>query len=165
MMAPAGAGAGSPARIYTVGHSNHDLDRFLALLQQHGIELLVDVRSSPYSRYVPQANRESLGRALEENGIAYRWEGDRLGGKPQGMVPDYEEMRTRPDFLQAVAELISQAEGQPTAIMCAEGDHRRCHRHMLIAPALLDQGVQVSHIQPDGTLVDETQEPQQLTFF
>ena len=70
--------------IYTIGHSNHESEAFLALLQEHDITLLVDVRSSPYSRYVPQANRETLAHALEAAGIGYRWVGDRLGGKPEG---------------------------------------------------------------------------------
>ena len=51
--------------IYTVGHSNHEIEDFLALLDRHGIQLLIDVRSSPYSRYVPQANRQALARTLE----------------------------------------------------------------------------------------------------
>jgi uncharacterized protein (DUF488 family) len=121
--------------IYTVGHSNHEIDDFLALLHRHGVELLIDVRSTPYSRYVPQANRESLARDLETNGIAYRWMGD----------------------------LLAQAATRCTVIMCSEGDHRHCHRYKLITPALLELGARVLHIQPDGSVVDEKEEPRQLT--
>jgi uncharacterized protein (DUF488 family) len=151
--------------IYSVGHSNHAAEVFVALLQQHGIELVVDVRSSPYSRYVPQANRETLARTLEAEGIAYRWAGDRLGGKPEGEVADYDQMRASVSFQEGVAQLLTLADGRPTAIMCAEGDHRRCHRYKLITPALLDREVQVLHIQPDGSVVDEAQEPRQLSLF
>ena len=151
--------------IYTAGHSNHKLEDFLALLRQHGIQLLADVRSSPYSRYVPQANRETLARALEADGIAYRWLGDRLGGKPEGAVADYDEMRASHSFQQGLADLLALGAERRTAIMCSEGDHRQCHRHKLITPALLDQGVRVLHIQPDGTLVDEEKEPRQLSLF
>ena len=56
--------------VYTVGHSNHETGAFVDLLHQHGIELVVDVRSTPYSRYVPQANRENLARTLEAAGFA-----------------------------------------------------------------------------------------------
>jgi uncharacterized protein (DUF488 family) len=49
--------------------------------------------------------------------------------------------------------------------MCAEGDHRRCHRHKLISPVLLEREARVLHIQPDGSLVDEGDEPQQLRLF
>lgn len=153
------------ARVYTIGHSNHPLEGFLALLRQHEIQLVIDVRSSPYSRYVPQANRENLARELEAAGIAYRWEGERLGGKPEGEEVDYERMAAKPAFQQGIAELISLAGEQRTAIMCAEGDHRRCHRSLLITPALLDQEVRVLHIQPDGSLVDEQDQPRQLSLF
>jgi uncharacterized protein (DUF488 family) len=151
--------------IYTVGHSNHEIEDFLALLDRHAIKLLIDVRSSPYSRYVPQANRESLTRALEANGIAYRWMGDRLGGKPQGVVADYDRLRSSPHFEQGIADLLAQAAERPTAIMCSEGDHRRCHRYTLITPALLDLDTRVLHIQPDGSVVDEEEEPRQLALF
>jgi uncharacterized protein (DUF488 family) len=151
--------------IYTVGHSNHEAPEFVALLRQHHIELLVDVRSSPYSRYVPQANRETLSRALEAAGIAYHWMGDRLGGKPNGIVGDYDELRASPFFQQGIDQLMTLAARQCTAIMCAEGDHRQCHRYKLITPALLDRDAHVLHIQPDGSLVDENEEPRQLSLF
>ncbi len=151
--------------IHTIGHSNHEFADLLALLRQHSIQMVVDVRSSPYSRYVPQANRETLSRALESAGIAYRWMGDRLGGKPEGVVPDYDKLRTSPAFQQGIADLLKLAVNLSTALMCSEGDHRQCHRHKLITPALLDQGVHVLHIQPDGSLIDEDKEPRQLTLF
>jgi uncharacterized protein (DUF488 family) len=151
--------------IYSVGHSNHAAEEFVALLREHGVELVVDVRSSPYSRYVPQANRQALATTLEAAGIAYRWAGDRLGGKPGGEVADYDELRDSVAFREGVAELVALAAERTTAMMCAEGDHRRCHRHKLITPALLDRNVRVLHIQPDGTLVDEAQEPKQLSLF
>jgi uncharacterized protein (DUF488 family) len=152
-------------KIYTIGHSNHEPEVFVALLRQHGIELVVDVRSSPYSRYVPQANRETLARTLAAEGIAYRWDGDRLGGKPDGEVGDYDALRASAPFLEGITALLAGGDERPTAIMCAEGDHRRCHRHKLITPALLDREAQVLHIQPDGSLVDEALEPRQLSLF
>jgi uncharacterized protein (DUF488 family) len=151
--------------IYTIGHSNHEVDEFLALLLQHDIRMVVDVRSSPYSRYVPHANRETLARALQDASIGYRWMGDRLGGMPEGAVGDYDEMAASPAFQQGIEELIRLADEQRLTIMCSEGDHRRCHRHKLITPALLDREVQVYHVQPDGDVVDENAEPRQLSLF
>ena len=151
--------------VYTIGHSSHQTEVFIGLLRQHGIELVIDVRSSPYSRYVPQANREALSRALHSAGIAYGWLGDRLGGKPGGIAADYDELRASPAFQQGIDRLITLAAERCTVIMCAEGDHRQCHRYKLITPALLDHAVSVRHIQPDGTLVDENQEPKQLSLF
>jgi len=151
--------------IYTIGHSNHHTEAFIELLRRHGIELLIDVRSSPYSRYVPQANRETLARALNAAGIAYGWLGDRLGGKPGGIAADYDERRASPAFQQGIDRLVTLAAERRTVIMCAEGDHRQCHRYKLITPALLEQAVCVHHIQPDGSLVEEEQEPKQLSLF
>ena len=151
--------------IHTIGHSNHDFAELLELLRRHGIQIVIDVRSSPYSRYVPQANRETLARALEAAGIRYRWMGDRLGGKPEGVIADYDKLSASPAFQQGIADLLSLAADHHTALMCSEGDHRQCHRHKLITPALVDQGIQVLHIQPDGSLVDEDKEPRQLTLF
>jgi len=154
--------------IYTIGHSNHEADRFIALLKQHGVQAVVDVRSSPYSRYVPQANREALARALPAAGIAYYWWGDRLGGKPggkPGAVADYDVLRLAPSFQEGIAALEPLAAAQSTAIMCSEGDHTRCHRHKLITPELLARDLHVLHIQPDGSVVDESASPRQLSLF
>lgn len=151
--------------LYSIGHSNHPFDTLLALLRQYGIELVIDVRSSPYSRYVPQANREALSRSLASATIAYRWLGDRLGGKPEGEPADYAVLRAAPAFAQGIAELVELAARRRTAMLCAEGDHRQCHRHLLIAPALVERGVHVVHIQPDGSSVEEEPAAQQLRLF
>jgi uncharacterized protein (DUF488 family) len=74
-------------------------------------------------------------------------------------------LRASPAFQQGIAHLIDLAARRPTAIMCSEGDHHHCHRYKLITPALLDQDVYVLHIQPDGSLIDEAQEPRQLALF
>ncbi len=151
--------------VYTVGHSNHEPEAFRALLQQNGIEMVVDVRSSPYSRYVPQANRENLARALQAYGIAYRWLGESLGGKPDGTVGDYVAIRQSSTFRTGIDELRKLAAVRRTVIMCSEGDHHSCHRYKLITPVLHDQGVRVLHIQPDGSIVDEDAQPRQLELF
>ncbi len=156
---------GEPLPIYTIGHSNHPAGDLIGLLEKHAIELLVDVRSSPYSRHAPQANRESLARALAQAGIIYRWMGERLGGKPQGVVADYDVLRSSPAFRDGIRELVLEAARHRIAIMCAEGDHRQCHRYKLITPALVDQNIRVLHIQPDGSLADEESVPTQLRLF
>jgi uncharacterized protein (DUF488 family) len=158
--------------IYTIGHSNHTVENLLALLGEHAIEVVVDVRSQPYSRYVPQFNRETLARVLQAQGFTYEHRGDRLGGRPadeslllaDGSV-DYDRVRASKDFQQALDELLALARERRVALMCAEGDHRRCHRGQLITPALLARNVTVLHIQPDGSLVDAASEPRQLSLF
>lgn len=151
--------------VYTIGHSNHEPEAFCALLQQNGIEMVADVRSSPYSRYVPQANRENLAQTLQAYGIAYRWLGESLGGKPGGVAGDYIAIRHGSIFRKGVEELRKLAAVRRTVIMCSEGDHRSCHRYKLITPVLRDLGVRVLHIQPDGSIVDEDAQPRQLELF
>jgi uncharacterized protein (DUF488 family) len=153
------------ASLYTIGHSNHESKDFLEVLRQHHIQVVIDVRSSPYSRYVPQANRDTLAATLLSAGIEYRWLGNNLGGKPDGEVGDYDRIRASLGFQHGLAELVHLAAQRQVVIMCSEGDHRRCHRHKLITPALAEQNIQVLHIQPDGSLVDEDKEPKQLSLF
>lgn len=73
-----------PAKLWTIGHSNHPADRFSALLQQHGIETVVDVRSQPYSRFSPHFRQARLRDLLLDIGISYLFLGDELGGRPKG---------------------------------------------------------------------------------
>jgi uncharacterized protein (DUF488 family) len=74
----------APLVIYTIGHSNQPMARLLALLAQHGIQILADVRSQPYSRYVPHFNRPELEDAVERQGVQYLFLGEELGGRPVG---------------------------------------------------------------------------------
>jgi uncharacterized protein (DUF488 family) len=156
------ASASATSAIYTIGHSDHSAAGLIALLQQHAIDLLVDVRSNPYSRHAPQANRETLARTLTGAGITYRWMGGRLGGKPDGIVADYDQLRASAAFRDGIESLVKEAERNRTAIMCAEGDYRQCHRYKLITPALLELHIRVFHILPDGSLADEELIPTQL---
>ena len=57
--------------IWTIGHSTHSLDEFVAMLHSFEIEIVVDIRSFPGSRKFPQFNKEALEKSLPENKIAY----------------------------------------------------------------------------------------------
>jgi len=159
--------------IHTVGHSDHTTTAFVDLLRRHGITLVVDVRSQPYSRWAHQFNRETLARDLQDAGIAYRFMGDTLGGRPADPTlydpgqerPDYQRVEQTPDYQAGIDQLLDLAGSEKVAVMCSEGDHRRCHRYFLITQTLLERGVRVFHIQPDGTTVQGEQIPQQLSLF
>ncbi|HEX9986898.1 MAG TPA: DUF488 domain-containing protein [Chloroflexia bacterium] len=168
-------------KIYTVGHSNLEASDLVGMLLQHGVKALVDVRSSPYSQYATQFNRETFARTLAHVGIEYIFAGDYLGGRPKdptcyknGEIPppksdylklvDYQEVARRPWFKKGIARLMEIAGERPTAIMCSEEDPSQCHRHHLIAQTLLEHGVEVCHIRKQGTLEDAHQ-PQQLSLF
>jgi len=159
--------------IHTIGHSDHITTAFADLLRRHGITLVVDVRSQPYSRWAPQFNRETLARDLQDAGIAYQFMGDALGGRPADPTlydpgqerPDYQRVEQTPVYQAGIDQLLELAGTERAAVMCSEGDHRRCHRHLLITQTLLGRGVCVLHIQPDGTTVEGERIPQQLSLF
>jgi uncharacterized protein (DUF488 family) len=146
--------------IYTIGHSTHTWEEFLKLLATHGIEVVADVRSKPYSRFNPQFNRDALARGLEEAGKRYVFLGKELGGKPQD--PDrpladevvWEYIRSRPQFKEGLAKLLEEARQSKICLLCAEADPARCHRGQLLAPELAAQGVEVRHILADGNLLE-----------
>ena len=146
--------------IYTIGHSNHSGEKFVALLLEHGVACLADVRSRPYSRYNPQFNRETLKQAAEAAGIRYAFFGESLGGRPNDPSlydegnerPTYSRQRETALYREGVARLAALAAQAATAMMCSEGDPETCHRTLLITPSLLDLGLEVQHIYPDGHL-------------
>lgn len=159
--------------IHTIGHSNHTTAALVDLLGRHEITLVVDVRSQPYSRWAHQFNRETLARDLQDAGIVYQFMGDALGGRPADPTlydpgqehPDYQRVEQTPAYQAGIDQLLDLAGAERVAVMCSEGDHRRCHRHLLITQTLLGRGVRVLHIQPDGTTVEGERIPQQLSLF
>ena len=159
--------------IYTIGHSDHTVGGFIELLRRQGIAFVVDVRSQPYSRWVHQFNRELLMHDLDEAGIEYRFMGDSLGGRPsdpslydsEKESPDYHRLEQTPTYQAGIEQLRQWARKQSIAVMCSEGDHHHCHRHLLISQTLLGLGIDVLHIQPDGTTVAGSQIPRQLSLF
>ena len=152
--------------VYTLGHSCHSLSHFLGLLRQHGIALVVDVRSRPYSRYVPPFNRKALEEALKREGIAYHFLGDKLGGRPENQefhredgTIDYGKLQRSPLFQEGIIEVISLAEKFRLALLCGEEDPKRCHRKRLIGPMLKRSGVEVLHIRGDGSIENDENPP------
>jgi uncharacterized protein (DUF488 family) len=143
--------------IHSIGHSNHAIERFVELLRAAGIARLADIRSVPASRFCPQFNGKRLAASLTEAGIGYVWLGDRLGGKPKdpalqrGGRPDYVKIATTVPFRAGIDELIALADDTPTAMMCAERAPLDCHRTHLVAPALVERGIEVIHLLADGT--------------
>jgi uncharacterized protein (DUF488 family) len=158
-------------KLFTIGHSNHSLEKFIRLLEDNGIMLLVDVRTAPHSRYNPQFNKENLESVLPQRGIQYAHAGKYLGGRPsdptcykERVLPaegadylhevDYPEVMKRKWFTQGIDRLLELADEQTTAIMCSEENPAECHRHHLIAQFLIAEHpeVDVRHIRGDGTV-------------
>src|ERR1700733_2121093 len=150
-------------QLFTIGHSNHSLERFLALLNQNEIEVLADIRRFPGSRKRTYFNQDKLATSIQEAGIEYQWF-ESLGGrrnKEQGESANMglrnEQFRNYADYMltekfqEAVKQLLEIAKRKRTAFMCAEGLFWQCHRR-LVSDYLLANGLTVKHIMPNGTL-------------
>jgi uncharacterized protein (DUF488 family) len=139
--------AGPLQTVFTVGHSTHPIEEFIALLHAHRIEQIVDVRTIARSRHNPQYNEDELSASLELAKIAYQ-RMKSLGGLRHGIADSpnqgwnnasfraFADYMQTPDFAHAFSDLIAVTAVRRTAIMCAEVLPWRCHRR-LIADALL----------------------------
>jgi uncharacterized protein (DUF488 family) len=146
--------------VYTIGHSNGTTERLLALLSQHGITAVGDVRSQPYSRFNPQFNRETLARSLKNAGVDYVYLGQELGARSED-PRCYREGRAQyvliartPLFERGIERLLAGMEKFCVAILCAEKEPLGCHRSILIARSLHERGIRVRHILEDGSVED-----------
>jgi uncharacterized protein (DUF488 family) len=144
--------------VFTIGHSNHSIEAFIALLKKAGITRIADVRSIPHSRFCPQFRRDPLTAALAAAGIDYVWHGAALGGRPRdaalspGGKPDYAAMAQQPAFRAALAKVFDEAAERPTAMMCAERDPLDCHRFHLLSAPMTVLGAEMAHVLVDGTV-------------
>jgi uncharacterized protein (DUF488 family) len=150
----------APLIVYTIGHSTRGLDEFIALLQEHGVQTLADVRTVPRSRRNPQFNQDALRESLRLVGVEYvHFPG--LGGfraaRPDspntGWTNDsfrgFADYMLTPEFERNLDDLVDLAHRTQIAIMCAEAVYWRCHR-ALISDALTARGVVVEHILRPG---------------
>jgi len=151
-------------RLLTLGHSNHSMDRFLELLALHSVQVVADVRSSPYSKYTTQFDREYLVEALRAAGYQYVYLGSELGGRPRGDAYYdatghvlYDKVVESPNFRKGVARLEEGLRQYVVAALCAEEDPRGCHRRLLVGRVLGERGVAVDHIRGDGRLQAEAE--------
>jgi uncharacterized protein (DUF488 family) len=155
--------------IYTVGHSNHPIEKFLSLLTGNGITAIADVRSQPFSRRFPQFNKERLATTLAEHGIAYVFLGQELGARSNdetcyedGRV-QYQRLAATPLFKQGVDRVLTGAEKYRVALMCAEKEPLDCHRTLLVSRALEQRGASIAHILADGNMETQAQAMTRLT--
>ncbi len=154
--------------VFTIGHSNLEIGKFVTLLKQHGVQAIADVRSSPYSQYNPQFNRELLQKSLQEHGIAYVFMGQELGARRSEREcyldgrADYGLISQTPAFKRGIERVTQGAAKMRVALMCAEKDPIECHRCILVTPQLRQQGLQVLHVLSDGSLENHEQTEKRL---
>ncbi len=152
--------------LWTIGHSNHTTEQLVTLLKQNDIGAVVDVRSSPFSRYNPHFNREPLAASLG-GVVRYAWMGDVIGGRP----PDpsfydeaghvlYGPLSRTPEFVRGLAQLERNMSRYRIALLCSEAEPAECHRHLLVCRSLRDRGLpaeEIAHILADGSVRSEAQ--------
>ncbi len=154
--------------LLTIGHSTHPVALFLDRLRAQDITVLVDVRSSPYSRFNPQFNRETLKRDAETAGIVYVHLGEALGPRTADdscYVEDrvqYDRLAATPRFAEGLARLRELMARDHVALVCAEGDPLLCHRFVLVCRALRDDGADIRHIGPDGGIESQREAEERL---
>ena len=144
--------------VYTVGHSTHAIETFIELLRSNEVTAVADVRSSPYSRFNPQFNKEELERALKDKKIAYVYLGRELGARSsdpdcykEGRV-SYRRLAQTELFRTGLERVCKGVQSHRVALMCAEKEPLDCHRTILVSRELVAEGVRVCHILADGEL-------------
>lgn len=144
-----------PSSIYSIGHGQKSTDEFISELRSFDIQYLIDVRTSPFSKWAPQYNRGTIEDFLKQNGIIYLYMGDVIGGRPlndncidsDGYF-DYKKMAEKPQFQTGLKRLVKANEkGCRVAVMCSETDPTQCHRSKLIGRELYFQDdISMEHI-------------------
>jgi uncharacterized protein (DUF488 family) len=156
--------------IYTIGYGARDLEAFLAVLQVHQIQYLIDVRTNPYSSYKPEFSGKALQNFLEARGIRYIFMGDTLGGQPDdescytdGKV-DYEKVNQQSFYREGIDRLHKASRvGQRVILICSEGKPENCHRSKLIGQTLAGEGIEVLHIDENDEVISQKQVLLRLT--
>lgn len=143
--------------LYTIGHSIHSVEHLTQMLALHSVRSICDVRSSPYSQYAPQFNRERFERSLLASGFRYLYLGDRLGGRNSnpahysGGQVQYAAVAASDAFREALEQLKEEMVVNPTVLLCVEKDPANCHRALLVTRALRTDREEIFHILHDGT--------------
>lgn len=145
--------------IYTIGYGSRSLEAFIATLQAYHIEYVLDVRSTPYSRFKPEFSKNELEAGLRERGIRYLYLGDQLGGQPKDRdcYEDdkvvYERVKEKPYYRAGITRVQAAFQQQRRVVlMCSEGKPEMCHRSKLIGASLTELDIPVAHIDETDAL-------------
>jgi uncharacterized protein (DUF488 family) len=145
------------ALVYTIGHSNHPIEEFIKLLNHYSINCVCDVRSTPYSRYAEQYNRENLKEVLESKNIMYLYFGDEFGARrneksllTDGVV-DFNKVAKDDKFIYGITRVKKGIQKDyRIVLMCTEKEPLECHRTILVSKNLEASGISVAHILANG---------------
>lgn len=154
--------------IFTVGYSVLSLEEFIAILKQHNVNAIADVRSSPFSKFKPEFNSDILKIELKKNNIFYVFLGKELGARREekdcyedGQV-NFNIVANLPKFKHGLERILEGAKKYRIALMCAEKDPINCHRTILICRNLRKHGIVIEHIMEKGELENHLETEKRL---
>jgi uncharacterized protein (DUF488 family) len=154
--------------IFTIGHSNLDISDFINLLLANKIELVVDVRSAPYSKLYPHFNRNPLEVSLTKNSIKYIFLGDSVGGRSNN-IKDYSKGRVmykkiaeKKEYISSINTIIQNSSKYKIVLMCSEKEPLECHRTLLISRSIETHMVKILHIHREGQIESQSEAIQRL---
>lgn len=155
--------------IYSVGHSDLPVNRFIELIADAGVTAIADVRTSPYSKRYPWFSQRELKGSLRDVGVSYAYVGLELGGRPEDPhlfdsqgIADYESMAKSQLYKAGVQRIFVGMEKYRIAMVCSERDPLNCHRCLMVGRTLLGLGIQTSHIHHDGRIETQADAEQRL---
>lgn len=155
-------------QLFTIGHSSLPIDAFIDLLKANGVEVVVDVRSQPFSRRFPQFSYEALKGALKHSGMQYVFLGRELGARREEREvyvdgqAKYELISQCTSFQIGIRRLIVGVQRFRIALMCAEKDPLTCHRTILVCRHLKPYDLAIIHILSDGALERQSEAERRL---
>ncbi|SHJ79946.1 DUF488 domain-containing protein [Paramaledivibacter caminithermalis] len=149
--------------LYTIGHSNLTTENFLKLLRKYGVNCVVDVRSTPYSKFTPQFNEIELKNFLNQNGVYYIGMGREFGARRNSKnlytmdgYLDFEKVKKDADFILGVNRIKKGVKkGYHIAFMCTEKNAIDCHRNILVAKYFYDLGYDIKNINHNGDYISQ----------
>ena len=156
--------------IYTLGHSNYPFDKFIELLKKYDINCVVDIRSTPYSKYNTQYNKEFLHETLKNLGYTYIYKADEFGAKRKTKVSyndegyaDFDKVILEDEFKRGIERLkVGCSKNYKIVLLGAMQEPIRCHRAILLGKELIKAGFDVKHIMHEGDLKVQSELEEQL---
>ena len=156
--------------IFTIGYGGRETDDFIAILNEYGIDTLVDVRSQPYSRFAPDFCKERLSAILNHCGIKYQFMGNSLGGRPRDSqcytyspqrkkkLLDARKCESKAFYRSGISHLKQAlSTGRRIVIMCSELEPHECHRGYVLGKTLDSDEIAVTHIGRYGEPLSQSQ--------
>ncbi len=160
----------TPTPIFTIGYGNRELNQIIELLKSNQISYLIDIRSSPYSKYNPDFTQNALEFNLKKYNIRYVYMGDSLGGRPNspscytdGKV-DYQKLSEKEFYKHGIKRLqTAWKKNLLVALLCSEAKPEECHRSKLVGQSLIEKKIDVIHIDENGELKTQSKIMDKLT--